>query len=142
MGNREGESSPPSFKELPVGFEFPPISYGLDEPFVTKYLEAVGEQTAFLAMRLVPPLAVAACAMSALAHSFTVPPGSIHASQDFEFLKLVPIGSRVSCGGRIAQKVERGRLNLVALEINVLNQFGEKVLAGRATIAVPSQELR
>ena len=132
------ESSPLSFKQLPVGFEFPPTSYQLTETIIAKYLEAVGEETDFLTSWIVPPLAIAACAMTALSQSFTVPPGSIHASQELEFLKVVPIGASVSCGGKIAQKLERGSLNLVVLEINVLNQAGEKVLTGKATIAAPN----
>ena len=130
-------SSPLSFKQLPVGFEFPPTSYELSESIITKYLEAVGELADFLALGIVPPLAIAACAMTALSQSFTVPPGSIHASQELEFLKPVPIGSRVSCGGRLAQKLARGSLNLVMLEISVLDEDGEQVLSGKATIAAP-----
>jgi len=132
------QSSPLSFKQLPVGFEFPPISYELTEPVIGKYLEAVGEETDLLTSGIVPPLAIAACAMTALSQSFTVPPGSIHASQELEFLKMVPIGASISCGGKIAQKLERGSLNLVILEINVMNQAGEKVLTGKATIAAPN----
>jgi len=136
MKKREN-SSLPSFRELSVGSEFQPIDYELSESVITKYLQAVEEEE-FPVSGVVPPLAIAACAMTALSQSFTVPPGSIHASQEFEFLKMVPVGSTVSCGGRIAQKLDRGRLSLVVLEINALNQDGEKVLAGKATIAVPN----
>jgi acyl dehydratase len=136
MKNSE-DSSLPSFKELSVGSEFPPIDYELSDPVIAKYLQAV-EEAEFPAPGVVPPLAIAACAMTALSQSFTVPPGSIHASQDFEFLKMVPVGSTISCGGRIAQKLDRGRLSLVVLEINAVNQDGEQVLAGKATIAVPN----
>ena len=132
------QSSPLSFKQLPVGFEFPPTSYELTEAIIGKYLEAVGEETDFLTSRIVPPLAIAACALTALSQSFTVPPGSIHASQELEFLKVIPLGASISCGGKIAQKMERGSLNLVILEINVTNQAGEKVLTGKATIAAPN----
>jgi len=97
----------------------------------------VGGQQEFITSGTVPPLAIAAFAMTALAKSFSVPPGSIHASQELEFLKKVPVGATVSCGGRIAQKVERGRLSLVVLEIDAVNQDQEKVLAGKATIAIP-----
>jgi len=131
-------SSPLSFKQLPVGFEFPPTSYELTGTIIAKYLEAVGEETDFLTAGIIPPLSIAACAMTALSQLFTVPPGSIHASQELEFLKPVPIGARVSCGGKIAQKLERGRLNLIVLEISVLDEDGEKVLAGKATIAAPN----
>jgi acyl dehydratase len=130
-------SSPLSFKQLPVGFEFPATSYELSELIIAKYLEAVGESADFLELGFVPPLAIAACAMTALAQSFTVPPGSIHASQELEFLKTVPIGAKVSCHGKIAQKMARGSLNLVILEIRVLDESGELVLLGKATIAAP-----
>ena len=136
--NEGKQSSPLSFKQLPVGFEFPPTSYQLTEPVIAKYLEAVGETSDFLTSGIVPPLAIAACAMTALSQSFTVPPGSIHASQELEFLRVVPIRTSISCGGKIAQKLERGSLNLVILEINVINQAGEKVMTGKATIAAPN----
>ena len=137
--NEGKQSSPLSFKQLPVGFEFPPITYELTESVISKYLEAVDEETDFLTSGTVPPLAIAACAMTALSQSFTVPPGSIHASQELEFLKVVPIGAIINCGGKIAQKLERGRLNLVILEINTMNQAGEKVMTGKATIAAPNE---
>jgi acyl dehydratase len=136
--NEGKQSSPLSFKQLPVGFEFPPTSYQLTEPVIAKYLEAVGETSDFLTSGIVPPLAIAACAMTALSQSFTVPPGSIHASQELVFLRVVPVGTSISCGGKIAQKLERGSLNLVILEINVTNQSGEKVMTGKATIAAPN----
>ena len=130
--------SPISLEELAVGYEFPATNYELSKSLIARYLEAVGGQQYFLTSGVVPPLAIAAYAMTALSQSFSVPPGSIHASQEFEFLKLVPIGSTVSCGGKIVQKVQRGRLYLVVLEINALNQDKEKVLSGKATVAVPT----
>ncbi len=129
---------PISFEELAVGYEFPATSYELSQSLIAQYLEAVGGQQYFLTSGVVPPLAIAAYAMTALSQSFSVPPGSIHASQEFEFLKLVPIGSTISCGGKIVQKVQRGRLHLLVLEINALNQDKEKVLSGKATVAVPT----
>ncbi|MFO8143808.1 MAG: MaoC family dehydratase [Dehalococcoidales bacterium] len=137
MDNKENGHSLASLKELPVGYQFPSISYELTEPLIIKYLDAVGEQRDFLKERVVPPLAIAACAMTALSESFSVPPGSIHASQELEFCRSVPLGERVSCSGKIAKRLERGRLNLISIEINAANQSGEIVLNGKATIAVP-----
>ena len=120
-----------------MGYEFPPVTYQLSESVISKYVEAVGGQQDFLISGTVPPLAIGAYAMNALSQSFSIPPGSIHASQEFEFLKVVPIGTTITCSGKIAQKVERGRLSLVVLEINGLNQDKEKVLTGKATVAIP-----
>jgi acyl dehydratase len=128
---------PTSFEQLSVGYEFPPATYQLSESVISKYVEAVGGQQDFLESGIVPPLAIGAYAMNALSQSFSIPPGSIHASQEFEFLNVVPIGTTITCKGKIAQKVERGRLSLVVLEINGLNQAKEKVLTGKATVAIP-----
>ena len=126
-----------SFEKLAVGHEFPPASYQLTEPIVSKYVEAVGEHKDFLTSGIVPSLGVAAYTINALAESFGIPPGAIHASQEFEFLKIVPIGTTISCGGKIVQRVERGRLLLVVFEVNAMNQDKEKVLTGKATVAIP-----
>jgi len=138
MGNKESNSSVPSFDKLPIGYEFPLVRYELSRSMVAKYLEAVGEREDFLAAGVVPPLAIAACAITALSQSITVPPGSIHASQDFEFLKLVPIGATIGCGGKMAQKLERGRLKLIGIELYAINQDQETILTGKATIAAPN----
>jgi acyl dehydratase len=131
------QSSAVSLAEVSVGFEFSPTRYELGKDLVGKYLEAVDGGKEFLTDGLVPPLAIAACAMTTIAQSVSIPPGSIHASQDFEFLKPLAIGASVNCGGRVAQKLERGGLCLIMLEINVTDQGGDRVLTGKTTIAAP-----
>ena len=138
MESKESDSSVMSLDELPIGYQFPLVSYELNRDLVAKYLAAVDEQEDFLTVGIVPPLAIAASAMTAVSKSIKVPPGSIHASQDFEFLKPVPVGTTVSCGGKMAQKLERGRLKLIGIELHALNEAQEIVLTGKATIAVPS----
>jgi len=129
--------SPLSFDGLPIGFEFPPISDQLSKSVVSKYIEAVEERDDFVSVGVVPPLAIGAFAMTALSQKFTVPPGSIHASQEFEFHRVVPIGTTVTCHGKIEHKLQRGRLNLITLGITVLDQDGNQVLTGKATVAAP-----
>ena len=126
--------------QLAVGYEFPQASCELSISVVSKYLEAVGWRDGqnLAAGGFVPPLAIAAYSLTALMKTLTLPPGSIHASQDFEFLKVVPMGSTVVCGGRVVQRVNRGRLNLLAIELDALNQDNEKVLTGKATLVLPS----
>jgi acyl dehydratase len=126
-----------SIDQLTVGYEFPSTNYELSQAVVGKYLEAVGGQQRFLTEGTVPPLAMGAYAMTALSQSFSVPKGAIHAAQELEFLKSVSIGTTISCSGKVVQKVQRGPLYLLVLEINALNQDKEKVLSGKATVAVP-----
>jgi len=107
---------------------------------VAKYLEAVGRPSGqdSPTLEFVPPMAIAAYTMLVMSQSLSLPPGSIHASQELEFLKLVPIGTTIDCRGRVAQKVNRGKLHLLVIELDAVSQEQEKVLTGQATIVVPS----
>ena len=140
MQNKNNDSLPIKFEQLVIGYEFPPSSYELKASVIAKYLEAVGEPNKqdSLAAEFVPPMAMAAYTITAVAQSFSLPPGSIHASQELEFFKLVPVGTTINCRGRVAQKLNRGKLHLLAIELDAQNQYQEKVLSGQATIIVPS----
>ena len=124
-----------SYGELTPGYKFPPATYELDASFVSKYRKAVdGTADGF-----VPPLAVTACAIAAMTKSVPLPPGTIaiHASQELEFLKPVPIGTTIECHIALAQKIARGKMSMLVLELEILDKGKEKVQSGRATIALP-----
>jgi hypothetical protein len=125
-----------SYEELIPGYEFPPATYELSTSFVSKYLEAVDSE----GDGFVPPLAITACAIAAMTGSIPLPPGTIaiHASQELEFFKLVPIGDTIACHIGVAQKIARGKMSMLILEIEVFDKGKEKVQSGRATIALPT----
>ena len=125
-----------SYEELTPGYEFPPATYELSASFVSKYLKAVDSE----GDGFVPPLAITACAIAAMTRSIPLPPGTIaiHASQELEFFKLVPIGVTIECHTRVAQKITRGKMSMLILEIEVFDKGKEKVQSGRATIALPT----
>jgi len=122
-----------TYGELVPGYEFPPASYELDTLLVAKYIKAVDSS----ADKIVPPLAVAACAMTAMSGVLLLPPGVIHASQEFEFFKLVPIGATVDCHARVAQKITRTKMHMLVLELSVFDEDRERVQSGKATIVLP-----
>ena len=125
-----------SYEELTPGYKFPPATYELNASFVSKYLKAVdGAGVGF-----VPSLAITACAIAAMTKSVPLPSGTIaiHASQDLEFFKLVPIGTTIECHIGVAQKIARGKMSMLILELEVLDKGKEKVQSGRATIALPA----
>ncbi|HUX48685.1 MAG TPA: hypothetical protein VMV76_05935 [Dehalococcoidia bacterium] len=125
-----------NYEELIPGYEFPPASYELSASLVSKYLQAVdGAGDGF-----VPPLAITACVIAAMSGSFSLPPGTIaiHASQELEFFKLVPIGATVECHTRVAQKITRGKMSMLILELEIFDQGNEKVQSGKTTIALPT----
>jgi hypothetical protein len=86
---------PISYEKLTPGYKFPPTTYELTPSFVSRYLKAVeGSDAGF-----VPPLAMTACAIATMTKAVPLPPGTIaiHASQELEFLRLVPVGVTVEC---------------------------------------------
>jgi acyl dehydratase len=72
--------------------------------------------------------------------SVPLPPGTvaIHASQDLEFFKPVPVGATIECHIGVAQKIARGRMSMLILELEVFDKGKEKVQSGKATIALPA----
>jgi hypothetical protein len=125
-----------SYEELTPGYKFPPATYELSASFVSKYLKAVDNA----GDGFVPPLAITACAIAAMTRSVPLPPGTIaiHASQELEFFKLVPIGATIECYIGVAQKIARGKMSMLILELEVFDRGKEKVQSGRATIALPT----
>ncbi len=125
-----------SYEELIPGYEFPPAVYELSASFVSKYLKAVDS----VGDGFVPPLAITACAIAAMTRSIPLPSGTIaiHASQELEFFKLVPIGDTIECHIGVAQKIARGKMSMLILELEVFDKGKEKVQSGRATIALPT----
>lgn len=125
-----------SYEELTPGYKFPPATYELSASFVSKYLKAVDNA----GDGFVPPLAITACAIAAMTRSVPLPPGTIaiHASQELEFFKLVPIGATIECHIEVAQKIARGKMSMLILEIEVFDKGKEKVQSGKATIALPA----
>ena len=125
-----------TYEELTPGYKFPPATYELNASFVSKYLKAVDGASA----GFVPPLAITACAIAAMTRSVPLPPGTIaiHASQELEFFKPVPIGATIECHIGVVQKITRGKMSMLILELAVFDKGKEKVQSGRATIALPT----
>ena len=125
-----------SYEELTPGYKSPPATYELKPSFVSKYLRAVDSS----GDGFVPPLAITACAIATMTKSIPLPPDTIaiHASQELEFLKLVPIGATIECHIGVAQKIARGKMSMLILELEILDKGREKVQSGKATIALPT----
>lgn len=52
------------------------------------------------------------------------------------FSAITPIGAKLSCGGKVVEKLERNGEQLVRLEIGVADEKGEIKLAGEALVAL------
>ena len=125
-----------SYEELTPGYKFPSTTFELSASFVSKYLKAVDSES----NGFVPPLAITACAIAATTKCVPLPPDTvaIHASQELEFFKTVPIGATIECRIGVLQKISRGKMSMLILGIEVFDKDKEKVQSGKATIALPA----
>ncbi len=124
---------PASYDELTAGQEFAPVEYTLDPDAVSSYVEAVGASQ----RDYVPPLAVAARAIASLADLVELPAGTIHASQEFDFSGLVPVGAHVTCLARVNRKLSRGPMRMLTLELVISDATGTTVQRGLSTVVIP-----
>jgi len=56
------------------------------------------------------------------------------------FAGLVRLKDIVTCKGRVLSKSSKNGTHLVELELSAENQKGEKVVTGKATVALPARE--
>ena len=88
--------------KIEKGFEFPDSECDLNTDWIAGYLEATGEESEeYARAQIVPPMAVATCAMSSLANMIDLPPGSIHISQSFDFLESLRMGDHIVCRSKV-----------------------------------------
>jgi len=52
------------------------------------------------------------------------------------FSAITPVGAKLTCGGKVAEKLEKNGEKLVKLEIGVADDKGEIKLAGEALVAL------
>jgi hypothetical protein len=128
------------FNQLEVGYEFPTKSYKLDAAAVSAYLKAVEDSNQLYSdIGFVPPLAVAALAMTVLSTNLSLPPGAIHVSQEFEFRDGVSVEETLTSHARVVRNKSRGKMHLFDVELNVLNKDQKTVLTGKTSFILPEQ---
>ena len=129
------------YYEVDVGFEFVPHTYKMDPANISEYLTAVQEtHSLYSEQGLVPPLAVTAYALAASSSGITFPAGTIHVFQELEFFATVKVGDTIICYAKVSRKQQRGGLFLMATDIQVYNQFRDKILYGRIGFVLPEPD--
>lgn len=132
------EQSKIEYQDLKAGQEFPPAAFQVDSTTVADYLKAVEEDNAvYQNTGLVPPMAVAALALKSLISAISMPPGTIHVSQEFEFIDTVNTQDTLTSRASVSRAQERGKLHLISVDINVSNQEQKPVLAGKTSFILP-----
>jgi len=135
------------FSTLPAGYTFPADTLTLDPAMVQRYLAATDDDNALYwhesAPRVVPPLAVAALSLRAIAAGVSLAPGSIHSAQDLTFHRAVTVGETLQARARVVTASKRRDFTALAIEstIGAVDADGEPAaISGRMTLlAAPSQ---
>lgn len=128
------------YQDLKAGQEFPPAAFQVDSATVADYLKAVEEDNViYQNTGLVPPMALAALALKALINTISMPPGTIHVSQEFEFIDAINTRDTLTSQARVSRIQERGKLHLMTVDISVVNQEQKPVLAGKTSFVLPVQ---
>lgn len=123
-----------AFSQLETGYQFPPAAYDLTPELIDSYLQATGEaHPLFLAEKIVPPTAVTAHALAALAEGIEIPPGTIHTAQEIESTRPVFVGDTITSQATVDAKRTRKNMEILTIGIAVSNQHGETVLKGKTT---------
>ncbi len=126
-----------SYKQLEVGFELPCRSYEIKPAMIADYLRAVEEDGGLYNNgNLVPPMAVAAYAINAIADSVILPPGAVHTHGEIEFLGLAKAGDTIDCYGTVSQKLERGSLHFLTMDFRILKPDGSRILKGKTNLVL------
>ena len=124
--------------QLEAGHEFPTVQYTLDKSTVQAYLEAVEETSdLYKNTNLVPPTAVAALAMAALAEGTKFPPGCIHTSQKLDFKHSTHIGDIIQCHSRISQSRKRAGMHFITVAFYVEDLNKRELLSGDTVFIAP-----
>lgn len=127
------------YQDLKEGQEFAPAAFQVDAATVADYLKAVEESNGLYENTgLVPPMAVAALSLKALISALSMPPGTIHVSQEFEFLATVKTEDNLTSHARVSRAQERGKLHLITVDTSVLNQESQAVLMGKTGFILPT----
>ena len=126
------------YEKLTTGYEFEPSGFSIDAESVDKYLNAVdGNKGIYEKNKTVPPMSVAALAMTAMAEGLSMPPGAVHVSQDIQFLSPVNINENLISYARVNRIVKRGKLHMLSIGINVVKDKNISVLGGETSFILP-----
>jgi acyl dehydratase len=137
------------FDDVKVGDELPPLVKGpIQQIQLTRYAGASGD---FNPIHQDEEFARAAGMGGVFAHGMLSMGFVAQAVTDWagagrvraigvRFAALVRLKDTVTCRGRVVRTAQQDGVNLIELEVWAENQKGEKVVAGTATVALPSRE--
>lgn len=129
------------YSKLETGQQLSSESVTLDAKAVGDYVAAVEDTsnpTACDGTALVPPMAIAALALSAVINALQIPGGTIHASQELGFGVSVPVGETLECTATLAQNSVRRDWRFLVVTMEAVSANGGVAMEGKSTIMLPA----
>ena len=129
------------YSKLETGQELSSQSLTLDAKAVEEYTAAVSDTSSPVAgdgSPLVPPMAIAALALSAVINTLQIPGGTIHASQELGFGAAAPVGATLDCRATLAQNSVRRGWRFLVVNMEATSEGGDIVMEGKSTIMLPA----
>ena len=129
------------YSKLETGQELSSQSLTLDAKAVEEYTAAVSDTSSPVARdgsSLVPPMAIAALALSAVINTLQIPGGTIHASQELGFGAAAPVGATLDCRATLAQNSVRRGWCFLVVNMEATSEGGDIVMEGKSTIMLPA----
>ena len=128
------------YSKLETGQQLTEQHLTLDAKAVGDYVSAVSDASNPAAgdgTPLVPPMAIAALALSAVINTLQIPGGTIHASQELGFGASVSVGDTLECTATLAQNSVRRGWRFLVVNIEATSETGNIVMEGKSTIMLP-----
>jgi len=131
------------FDEVQIGEEFGPVEYVLSAETIAQYAEAIGDPHPWYTGNspfdgpIAPPTIAALFQSKALRSEFSVPPGTIHAKQEFEFLNPVKPGMRILSYGKIESKYMKRDRKYVEIRTHSTDGSGRELVHSKIVMVLP-----
>ena len=108
---------------------------------IRKYMNAVGDDlTLYEELDALPPNAIAAYVLRELLNKMHLPAGTIHASQEIESLRIIPIGETLYCNMTVSKPTKRKGLNTIFAEFIVQDTEANNLLRGKSLVLIPAEQ--
>ena len=109
--------------------------------YVDEYLGAVGDlSTIYGDTEIVPPMALAAQVLGLLLEKLSLPPGTVHASQEVLSQGAIKVSQQVGVLVRVSRPWRRGEWELLTAEFTLNVTGSDAVLRGKTMVMAPAKE--
>ena len=83
-------------------------------------------------------MSIAALSLKGVVNDLKIPGGTLHTSQEINFLSKVPIGETLVCTATLNSNTVRAEWRFMVVKLVVCDSKGTTVMTGKSTIMIPA----